>query len=309
MIEAHALTKTYGPTLAVDGLSFRVEPHTIVGFLGPNGAGKTTTLRMITGYTPPTRGTASVAGHDILKASDAARKAIGYLPESTPLYDELRVHEYLQYCGKLRGMDKAARKRRIGVVVERCGLQKVHKRVIGHLSKGNRQRVGLAQAMLHDPPVLILDEPSGGLDPAQIAEFRRLLADLREQHTILLSSHILGEIARSADRVLIIRDGKLAADGSVEHLAAGARGGSRVIAELQADAKDARDAVAALPDVKHAEAETHARWTRITAVPSGDADPRPAIAKLAEQRGWPIRELGRRQATLEDLYLELFEAR
>ena len=218
MIETQSLVKWYGPTLAVDRVSFKIEPGEIVGFLGPNGAGKTTTIRILTGYLPPTSGTATIAGHDVLTASEQARAKLGYLPESTPLYTEMRVAEYLHYRGRLMQMDRKTRQHRIDTVCDRCGLGHAKRRVIGHLSKGNRQRVGIAQALLHEPPVLVLDEPTAGLDPNQIGEVRKLISELRGQHTILLSSHILPEVEKTADRVMIIAQGRIVADGTPEAL-------------------------------------------------------------------------------------------
>src|SRR5437588_3671531 len=209
MIKVSELTKKYARTTAVDHISFEVEKGQIVGFLGPNGAGKSTTLRMLTCYLPPTSGGASVNGFDIFHQSEQVRQNLGYLPENVPLYLEMRVEEYLDFRGRLRGMDRDSRRKRIDYVVERCWLGSVRKRIIGHLSKGYRQRVGLADALLHNPPVLILDEPTVGLDPTQIRETRKLIRDLGGQHTVMLSTHILPEVEVVCDRAIIIAAGKI----------------------------------------------------------------------------------------------------
>ena len=197
MIEVQNLVKWYGSTLAVDHLNFTIPHGQIVGFLGPNGAGKSTTLRILTGYLPATTGRVSIDGHDVFNQSLAVRSKIGYLPENTPLYPEMRVEEYLHYRGQLQEMDRSTRLKRIDIVCDRCGLTAVRRRLIGQLSRGNRQRVGLAQALLHDPPVLVLDEPTAGLDPNQITHVRKLIAELRNQHTIILSTHILPEVEKN----------------------------------------------------------------------------------------------------------------
>ncbi|MEX1017485.1 MAG: ABC transporter ATP-binding protein, partial [Phycisphaeraceae bacterium] len=264
MIEAAKLTKWYGPTRAIDELTFAIPKGQIVGFLGPNGAGKSTTLRILTGYLPPTAGTATIAGHDIHTASAAARRQIGYLPESTPLYPEMRVEEYLHYRGRLMGMDRKQRHERVAVVCERCGLAHNRRRVIGHLSKGNRQRVGIAQALLHEPPVLILDEPTAGLDPVQIGEVRKLIEELRGQHTVLLSSHILPEVEKSADRVIIIAGGRIVAQGTPDELRQKVRAGGPIILEAKADAKALAASLQQLKQVAKVETEAINGWCRAT---------------------------------------------
>src|SRR5690349_2494467 len=212
MIEVDKLTKYVGPVLAVDRVSFEVGAGEVVGFLGPNGAGKTTTMRILTSYLPATSGIARVAGHDVMMESMDVRRSIGYLPESVPLYPEMRVEEYLVYRAKLKGVSRKDRPARIDYCLERCRIREVRRRLIGTLSKGYRQRVGLADAMVHDPPILILDEPTVGLDPLQIRETLTLIRDLGKQHTILLSTHILPEVEAICERVIIISSGRIGMD-------------------------------------------------------------------------------------------------
>jgi ABC-2 type transport system ATP-binding protein len=224
MIEARALTKRYGEVLAVNSVSFKVERGEVVGFLGPNGAGKTTTMRMLTGFVPPTDGSASIAGHDIFEDPLAARRSVGYLPETPPLYPEMTVTSYLRYVAAIKDVPRARRREAIDRALERCALTQVRGRVIGTLSKGFRQRVGLAQAIVHDPPVLILDEPTVGLDPVQIGEIRGLIRELASgsgdsQHTVVLSTHIMAEVSAICRRVILINEGHKRVDASLDDLA------------------------------------------------------------------------------------------
>jgi len=307
MIQAQQLVKWFGPTRAVGGLSFSITRGQVVGFLGPNGAGKSTTLRLLTGYLPPTSGSASIAGHDVLNDSEAARAAIGYLPESTPLYPEMRVHEYLDYRGKLLSMTRGDRARRIDEVCDRCALSHIRRRLIGQLSKGNRQRVGLAQALLHEPAVLFLDEPTAGLDPNQIKHFRELLGELRKKHTILLSSHILPEIEKTVDRVLILKEGELVADGTTEELCGKVTGGARVLLDVRADTQAVQAALGGVPGVCEVQVTPHAGWCHAEVTPAGETDLTDALTeKLADQR-IPVKEATRRSPNLEDYYLQLFQ--
>lgn len=229
MIEARGLSKRYGDVVAVDDVSFSVERGEVVGFLGPNGAGKTTTMRMLTGFLPPTDGTAEIAGHDIFGAPLEARRAVGYLPETPPLYPEMTVNAYLRYVARIKDVPRGARATAVDRALERCGLKEVRRRVIGTLSKGFRQRVGLAQAIVHDPAVLILDEPTVGLDPLQIREIRDLIAELASpgqggaQHAVVLSTHILPEVEAICRRVILIHEGSKIVDAPIEELTAGGR--------------------------------------------------------------------------------------
>jgi ABC-2 type transport system ATP-binding protein len=227
MIEAKELSKRYGDIVAVDEVSFSVEKGEVVGFLGPNGAGKTTSMRMLTGFLPPTEGTAVIAGHDIFEDPIAARRSVGYLPESPPLYPEMTVTSFLNYVARIKDVPRARRRSAVDCALERCALIEVRKRVIGTLSKGFKQRVGLAQAIVHDPPVLILDEPTIGLDPLQVREIRSLIAELaapakgEQQQTVILSTHILAEVEAICRRVILISEGRKTVDASLADLTAG----------------------------------------------------------------------------------------
>src|SRR6516225_12097251 len=218
MIEVEQLTKRYGPTLAVSDVTFQVQKGEILGFLGPNGAGKTTTMRVITGYLPPSSGNVTVAGHDVVEEPLEAKKRTGYLPESPPVYTDMRVTEYLAFVARIKGLPRREIKSRLDEVCEKCAISDVRERQIGKLSKGYRQRVGLAQAIIHNPEVLVLDEPTAGLDPKQIIETRELIKGLAGQHTIILSTHILPEVEQTCQQVIIINKGKLVATDSVNNL-------------------------------------------------------------------------------------------
>jgi ABC-2 type transport system ATP-binding protein len=217
-IEVTDLVKRYGPTLAVDGISFTVEPGEVVGFLGPNGAGKTTTLRILTGFIPATSGRARVAGHDVFRESAAVRQKVGYLPENVPLYKEMRVREYLEYRAALKRVPRSERRRKVDEVLERIRIADHKDRIIGHLSKGYRQRVGLADALVHDPEVLILDEPTVGLDPNQVREVRDLVKALAEKRTVLFSTHVIPWVEEVCHRVVVIARGRIARDGPIDAL-------------------------------------------------------------------------------------------
>ncbi len=221
MIEVRGLTKRYGPFEAVAGVSFSVQRGEIVGFLGPNGAGKTTTLRILTGFIPATSGTAIVAGYDVHREPLQVKRSVGYLPENVPLYPEMRVRSYLQYVAEVKGVARRARAAEVARVVERCGLGEMRERIIGHLSKGYKQRVGLAQALVGNPPVLILDEPTVGLDPKQIISIRETIRALAAEHTVLLSTHILPEVAMLCRRVVILNRGRIAAEQDLAQMAPG----------------------------------------------------------------------------------------
>ncbi len=303
MIEVKNLTKYYGSRCAVDHVSFTVKEGEIVGFLGPNGAGKTTTIRVLTCYHPATSGSASVAGHDVFRDSLAVRRSIGYLPENVPLYPEMRVREYLNFRGKLQGLDKTGRSAAISRVTERCWLAEVIDRPIGQLSKGYRQRVGLADALLHNPRVLILDEPTVGLDPAQIRETRSLIRELAQEHTIMLSSHILPEVEATCQRTIIIHRGKIVASGSPSELRERIGGSSRLIAEVKGPSQDVLAGISKLSGVGDVHSVNENGWTRLTM--STQADVREDIFKLSAQKGWSIRELRREIATLEDYFVKI----
>jgi ABC-2 type transport system ATP-binding protein len=306
MIEVHQLRKNYGRHTAVRDISFSVQPGEIVGFLGPNGAGKTTTLRMLTGYLPPTSGTARIAGFDVFRESLEARRRIGYMPENVPLYDDMRVREYLRFRAQLKGLDRAAARRRLGEVMESCALTGVRRKMIKTLSKGYRQRVGLADALIHQPELLILDEPTNGLDPNQIRQIRELIRQLAKNHTVLLSTHILHEVQMTCSRVIIIDNGKIKAADTPENLTRDMRAAGRIQVEIHADAEVVTGAISRLNHVKKVTGESlDDEWTRHTVWVDSGNDVRERIARLATQNGWPLRSLFRHEATLEDVFVEL----
>jgi len=303
VIEVRNLTKYYGSLCAVNGVSFTVGDGEIVGFLGPNGAGKTTTIRILTCFHPASAGSATVAGHDVFTESMAVRARVGYMPESVPLYVEMRVREYLRFRGKIRGLDRDTRERSIARVTERCWLTDVIDRPIGHLSKGYRQRVGLADALLHNPPVLILDEPTIGLDPTQIRATRALIRELAEDHTVMLSSHILPEVEATCRRLIIINKGQIVASGTPAELRERITGGSKIIVEIKAPAEQAATAIRKLDGVRAVETHADGDWCSLAV--SSDSDRREAIFRLAAQHDWPLRELRRDVATLEDFFVKI----
>ncbi len=318
MISVRDVHKSFGSHKAVAGVSFDLQPGQVVGLLGPNGAGKTTTIRMIAGYLPPDRGRVSVMGHDSLEDPIPARRALGYLPESAPLYHEMKVREYLDYRASLYGMPRIIRRPAVEAVMERCWIADVRSKRIGKLSKGYKQRVGLAAALVHSPAALILDEPTNGLDPTQIRETRQLIRDLAKGRTLLISSHILPEIERLCDRVLVVCAGKLKADGTPSELLAQANSADRYIVQCRriTSADDARvqQTLANVPFVatsfldpaeKLALATGWAQWV-ITAKP-GATDLREAIATACSSAGLVVRELRREAVSLEHIFLRLIE--
>jgi len=305
MIDTEALVKWYGPTLAVDHVSFHVPEGQIVGFLGPNGAGKSTTMRILTCFMPATRGTAKIAGYDVLTQSMDVRRRIGYLPEGNPLYPEMRVREFLNYRGKLRGMGRPDRINAIRHVTDRCWLGEFIDRPISQLSKGMRQRVGLADALLHDPPVLILDEPTIGLDPTQIRETRRLVSDLSKRHTILLSSHILPEVEAVCQRMIIIAGGKVRASGSISEVRDRIKGASGLIAEIRGPQSEVAGAVKAISGVKDVDVSSADGWNRLRITSDGGKDVREQVAQAAASNNWPLRELRLEVGSLEEFFIQI----
>lgn len=305
MIRVRNLTKYYGERKAVDAISFNIEEGEIVGFLGPNGAGKTTTIRILTCYMPASAGSATVSGFDVFSQSLDVRRVIGYLPESTPLYTDMRAREYLNFRGKLRGLDHAQRAGRIRKVTEQCWLGDFIDRPIRQLSKGMRQRVGLADALLHDPKVLVLDEPTVGLDPTQIRETRSLVRELSKHHTVLLCSHILPEVEATCQRTIIIAGGRIVASGSPEELKERIRGGSSVIAEVRGPGPEIAAAVGQVAGVKSVQHANYEGWVRLTIGTQRDKDPRDEIAKLVVQRGWPLREIKFESGSLEEYFVQI----
>ncbi|HEX3697282.1 MAG TPA: ATP-binding cassette domain-containing protein [Polyangia bacterium] len=308
MIEVESLTKDYGPTRAVDKVTFNVHKGEVLGFLGPNGAGKTTTMKMLTCFLAPTSGRAKVAGFDVFDESLEVRKRIGYLPEDTPIYRDMTVREYLQFASEMRGMNQAGSEARIKEIGGRCGLAEVAGKLVGELSKGFRQRVGLAQAMLHDPDILILDEPTSGLDPNQIAEIRTLIKEIGREKTVILSTHILPEVQATCSRILIISGGRLVADGTPEALRAREKGGRyRVVVESNGVSKDAiRDRLASLGGVSRCETVSGEAGAHAFAIDGAASDDlRKAIFRAAVDNKWPLLELVRESASLEDVFRNL----
>ncbi|MCB9378636.1 MAG: ATP-binding cassette domain-containing protein [Holophagales bacterium] len=304
MIEAQNLIRRYGDFTAVAGVSFAVPEGEIVGILGPNGAGKTTTIRMITGFLPPTSGRVTLGGQDLFGDSIAVRREIGYLPESVALYPEMRVEEYLDYRGRLEGMDRATLRRRRAEVVDRCLLGDVRRQIIGTLSKGYRQRVGLAAAILHDPRVLVLDEPTVGLDPKQIVAIRELILELGRKHTLLLSTHILPEVELLCRRVLIIDRGKIVAEGSPEALREQWQGRVTLTVETAAAQPGAESDLSLVDGVEAVATEGDA-GTRYRLECKQGSDPRAEIFRLAVAKGWTLVELASARASLEEVFVRL----
>ena len=307
MIKVDGLTKRYDRTVAVQGISFEVEKGQIVGFLGPNGAGKTTTMRILTCFMPPTDGTATVAGYDVLQSSMEVKKRIGYLPENPPVYPEMEVEEYLTFVGRLKGIPKATLPQRVREVSERCNVADVSKKLIAKLSKGYRQRVGLAQALIHNPEVLILDEPTSGLDPKQIHETRDLIRSLAGEHTIILSTHILPEVEQTCDHVVIISKGQVVAKDSVQNLTSRLRGQEAVAVHVSGgDATSIRQRLEQVPGV----ARVVARDSRdgnhayeVESLPGHNV--RGDVARAVVEAGWNLNELHAVAMSLEDVFLEL----
>lgn len=306
MIEVSSLSRRYGTRDAVVDLSFRIPAGEIVGILGPNGAGKTTTLRMLTGYLPPSSGSARVAGHDVVTESMRVRERIGYLPESVPLYRDLTVSSYLDLVATLKGMPRAQRRDQIAGVVESCGLSEVFGRRIGALSRGYRQRTGLAQALLNNPDVLFLDEPTVGLDPRQIVEIRELIRSLAGQRTIMLSTHILPEVGHLCQRVLIIHRGRLLSDGPPDQLRQQAAGSTSIEIEARGDAERAASLirnVAGVSSVEVIESRDGLFRLRAGAVPG--TDPREGIAEALGAARMNLRAMTLTTASLEDVFINL----
>ena len=306
MIKVDNLTKRFGRHSAVSGASFEAADGEVVGFLGPNGAGKTTTIRILTGFLPATSGTATVDGLDVGEHPMETRRRIGYLPESVPLYRAMRIREYLRFRGHIKGLRGDSLRRRMDEVIERCGLGDVRRKMIKTLSKGFRQRVGLADALIHDPPLLILDEPTNGLDPNQIRSIRNLIKELGESHTILLSTHILSEVEMICDKIVIIDGGTVLASDTPSNLVSTMRSAGRISVEVKADPERAREKMSALGQVKKVIHERNrGNWGEFSILVESGTDTRERLANLAREEGWPLRSLQRHAATLEDVFVEL----
>ena len=306
MIEVSDLTKRYAGNTAVSGLSFTVGRGEIVGLLGPNGAGKSTTMRILSCYMPATSGTVRVAGLDVFTDADEVRRRIGYMPENNPLHPEMRVREYLKFRARLKGLSRKRSRERVDVVIQQCGLTEVSKKIIGHLSKGYRQRVGLADALVHEPELIILDEPTIGLDPNQIRSVRQLIKDLGRTHTVLISTHILPEVEMMCNRVLILHQGKIVAADSPDNLQKLMSGSSQIIAEIAAPPDELRACWEQFPEIEYYDlSPTEGEFHRCALTPRDGMDLRPQIFALARERGWVLRELTRNRHSLEDIYVRV----
>jgi ABC-2 type transport system ATP-binding protein len=307
-IAVRNLTKLYGTQKAVDAISFDVRTGEVLGFLGPNGAGKTTTMKIVTCHMPPNEGTVEVDGLDTAREPFEVRRRLGYLPEHNPLYMDMNVLDYLEYSARLHGLDMGKINSRMKEMVDVCGLGEVRHKDIGELSKGYRQRVGLAQAMIHDPEVLILDEPTSGLDPNQIVEIRHLIKQLGRAKTLVLSTHILSEVQATCDRVLIIHEGRIVADGTPEQLQRDFQGGESLLVELRTDADPLERVLPALRAVKGvtgAEVSSRGGPGHYAVTVARGADVREEIFRLAVREGWVLLELQRKGTSLEDVFHKL----
>jgi ABC-2 type transport system ATP-binding protein len=310
MITVSELTKRYARHTAVDNISFQVQKGQIVGFLGPNGAGKTTTMRILTCFLPPTSGTASVAGFDVLDQPLEVKKRVGYLPETPPLYPEMRTSEYLQFVGSLKGLSGAELNKRVDYVTERCAVADVKDKLLGKLSKGYRQRVGLAQAIIHNPEVLILDEPTAGLDPKQINETRDLIKSLAGDHTIVLSTHILPEVEQTCQQVIIINKGKLVATDSVNNLQNRARGAESLLVEVAGrngdlDAAAVQRRLEQITGITRVQLKDTKPSISSFEVESGKDFVRGDLARAIVQSGWDLNEMRTAAVSLEEIFLQL----
>jgi len=310
MITVKELTKKYARTIAVDHVSFEVQKGQIVGFLGPNGAGKTTTMRMLTCFLPPTSGSATVAGFDVLEQPLEVKKRIGYLPETPPLYPEMETAEYLKFVGRLKGLSSSEVSKRVDYVCERCAVADVKNKLLGKLSKGYRQRVGLAQAIIHNPDVLILDEPTAGLDPKQINETRELIRGLAGDHTIILSTHILPEVEQTCQQVIIINKGKLVATDSVQNLQARARGAESVLVEVSGrngslDLSVVQRRLEQVRGISRVQYKTSHANRNVFEIESQKGFVRGDLARGIVEAGWDLNELRPAAMSLEEIFLQL----
>jgi ABC-2 type transport system ATP-binding protein len=305
MIKVENLTKRYAGQTAIRDLNFEVGQGEIMGFLGPNGAGKTTTMRILAGFMPATSGRATVAGFDVFEQSLQARSHIGYMPENVPLYNDMRVTEYLDYRAALKSVPHRRVAERVGDVKDLCGVREVEKKLIGALSKGYRQRVGLADALLAEPDLLILDEPTIGLDPNQIRQVRELIKNLGKQHTILLSTHILPEVEMTCSRVIIIHKGRIEACDTPENLLGQIRQAGGVIVEAKTGKDDGTEELKKISGVREVLTDTEGDWKVFSLRVESGVDVREEIFRLASTRRWTLRELSQRRATLEDVFVEI----
>jgi gliding motility-associated transport system ATP-binding protein len=305
MIKVENLTKRYAGQPAIRDLNFEVNRGEIMGFLGPNGAGKTTTMRILASFMPPTSGRATIAGFDVFAQSLQARAHLGYMPENVPLYSDMRVTEYLRYRAALKDVQHRRVTERVGDVKELCGLKGVENKLIGTLSKGYRQRVGLADALLSEPDLLILDEPTIGLDPNQIRQVRELIKNLGEQHTILLSTHILPEVEMTCSRVIIIHKGRIEACDTPENLLGKIRQAGGVVLEAKVGKDNGADELKKISGVREVITDGEDDWKRFSLRVESGVDVREEVFRLATERHWSVRELTQRRATLEDVFVEI----
>lgn len=306
MIQVSHLTKRYGPRTAVSDLSFDVKPGEIVGFLGPNGAGKSTTMKILTGFMPATEGTATVAGHDVFSEPEAVKRNVGFLPENPPVYPEMVVEDYLDFAARLHQMPSAKVAAAVRTVIEKTSLGDVRKRLIGNLSKGYRQRVGLAQALTHNPKVLVLDEPTVGLDPKQIIEIRELIKGLGGDHSVILSSHILPEVTATCGRIIVINKGKIIAEDTIEQLQARLNKGTIYALVVKDPKKGGIDAIRAVPGVASAAVQTggNANRVMIELKPQG-GEVRDEVVRAAVESGMGVLEFAAERVSLEEIFLQL----
>ena len=306
MIQVENLTKRYIGHVAVNGISFQVQRGEIVGLLGPNGAGKTTIMRVLSCYMPATSGTVKVAGYDVFRDADEVRRRIGYMPEHNPLHSDMRVREYLKFRARLKGLKRAKCRERVDTVMQQCGLTDVHRKLIGHLSKGYQQRVGLADALVHEPDLVILDEPTVGLDPNQIRAVRQLIKDLAHNHTVLLSSHILPEVEMTCSRVLILHQGRILAADTTENLQKAMSDRGQIIVEIAAPLEVLKACWEQIPEIEYFTVEpVEGDFVRSRLTPRGGEDLRQQIFVLASQQGWVLRELTRARYSLEDIFVRV----
>jgi ABC-2 type transport system ATP-binding protein len=306
MIEVKNLTKRYAGRTAVRDISFSVAPGEIVGLLGPNGAGKSTTMRVLSCFMPATSGTVRVAGFDVFYQSDEVRRRIGYMPENNPLHPDMRVREYLKFRARLKGLGWRRSRERVNTVMEQCSLTGVSRRIIGQLSKGYRQRVGLADALVHEPDLIILDEPTIGLDPHQIRSVRQLIKSLAGKHTVLISTHILPEAEMMCNRMVIMFDGKILASDTPENLQRLMAGSGQIVAEIAAPAAELNDVLSQIQGIESVDVSaSDGEFQRCALTPRNGYDLRPAIFALVLQRGWVLRELTRSRHSLEDIYVQI----
>jgi len=307
-IDVQHLTKRFGNTVAVDDISFSVDKGEVVGFLGPNGAGKTTTMRILTCFMPATNGNAKVAGHDVFTESLDVRRNVGYMPEGMAIYPEMRVKEYLRFRAGLKGIGRRDRKERVAEVMDRCGIADVERKLVGYLSKGYRQRVGLAEALIHDPPILILDEPTIGLDPNQIRQVRQLISDLGEDHTVLLSTHILSEVEMVCGRVIIINRGKVVLQDTPDNVAKQRMGGGSVVLEVRGPGKAVQAALETVAGVDAVHWDGKEPVGRFTVTPRRGTDVREDLFRRIAKNEWALREMRHEMISLEEIFAELTAA-